>query len=357
MATEKVVFVGPAGSGKTQIANRLTNKEFSGQHKSTIAADFHMIRDVNNQKRAQCWDTSGEKNYKVLISMYTRTATIVYIVLDGKKLLNNDVETLGFLNNNADIYQTIESSCPNAKIGLIINKIDLLSQDQRQEVQEKVESLTNQEDIKDRIKSENVFYCSAKNENGNENGIDTLKQNIFAVDPAPEAVPEFSDSDVKNTENPFFTWVKNHPVETGVSVFLLLATLTILVLAVFFPPVLATVMPFAEPAIAFLSSTLVGLSTPVVAALAVSVIGATAIAAWHGLCRIGNALFFPEKELLPSSVSDDMARKVYSVTVTATEANPDATSKSCFNNFWSKLLLPNNTVKPTEENSLKNTGP
>jgi GTPase SAR1 family protein len=90
-------------------------------------------------------------------------------------------------------------------------------------------------------------------------------------------------------------WATNHPLNIAVGILLFLATVALIVLAVFFPTILANV-PLLFAAINFVSSGIAGagfagITATLMTTLSASLIGIVAITAWDVLCRIGNALY------------------------------------------------------------------
>ena len=80
----KIVIIGDAGVGKTNLLLRYTKGEFKLDSKSTIGVEYAVKQvQVNDQVvRAQFWDTAGQERFRAMTSLYYRGAKGVIIVYD-----------------------------------------------------------------------------------------------------------------------------------------------------------------------------------------------------------------------------------------------------------------------------------
>jgi small GTP-binding protein len=88
----KIVVIGDSCVGKSNIINSYINRDFVGDHNSTIGVDFK-IKEItlnNNIKvKFQLWDTSGQERYRSVLPAYYRGAHAImytYAVNDIKSL-------------------------------------------------------------------------------------------------------------------------------------------------------------------------------------------------------------------------------------------------------------------------------
>jgi small GTP-binding protein len=80
----KVVIIGDAAVGKTNILLRYTKDEFDDNSRSTIGVGFgYKNVNINDQNiRLQIWDTAGQERFRATPSAYYRGAHGVIIVFD-----------------------------------------------------------------------------------------------------------------------------------------------------------------------------------------------------------------------------------------------------------------------------------
>ena len=176
----KVIFVGDAGVGKTQIINRISNKPFSEDYEPSIGVDFvsKNILFRGQNIKLQMWDTAGQEKYKGLIPSYVRKSSIVFVIFDVSTKTSFDN-----IPNWINFIRTIE----NTTLVLCGNKIDLA---EREVKREEGEALAQKEGIAyfevsaktgDNIK--NMFYNSvadlptfSENNSNKENLVKELLQ-------------------------------------------------------------------------------------------------------------------------------------------------------------------------------------
>ena len=81
----KILVIGDAGVGKSNIMMRYTKNKFDASKEPTIGTDFFSkVVDVGEGKQAklQIWDTAGQEKYRAIASTYYKGAAGVMIVYD-----------------------------------------------------------------------------------------------------------------------------------------------------------------------------------------------------------------------------------------------------------------------------------
>jgi small GTP-binding protein len=81
---EKIVMLGPPGSGKTAIANRIVSDAFRTNTVATVGAAFltKVVQIDGISLRLDIWDTGGSEKYRALAPMYYREARAAILVFD-----------------------------------------------------------------------------------------------------------------------------------------------------------------------------------------------------------------------------------------------------------------------------------
>ena len=117
----KVILVGEAGVGKTNLINVTTDKNFNENERSTISASFsRKIIDLNKKSyNLYLWDTMGQEKLKSLTKIFFKNSKIVVLVFDitqedsfrklsywhdeVKESLGNDI-IIGICGNKSDLF-------------------------------------------------------------------------------------------------------------------------------------------------------------------------------------------------------------------------------------------------------------
>ena len=144
----KIILIGDANVGKTNILSRYISDTFLETSKSTVGVELATkVEQYNNKKiKIQIWDTAGQERYKGLIPSYVRNSSIVFLVYDVSKRTSFE-----HINDWIEFVRNIERTT----MVLIGNKIDLNREVEKNEGEE----LAQKEGL--------IFFeCSAKN---NEN--------------------------------------------------------------------------------------------------------------------------------------------------------------------------------------------
>ena len=121
----KIVIMGEASVGKTNLLLRYSQDRFDDNQKPTIGMDF-ISKDVtveNRKVKVQFWDTAGQEKYRSLASSYYKIANGAILVYD---VTNRDT----FLRINHWLEEIKNNTTKDLKVMLIGNKNDLLAQRQ-----------------------------------------------------------------------------------------------------------------------------------------------------------------------------------------------------------------------------------
>ena len=115
----KIVFVGDAGVGKTQIINRFVNNSFSDVYLETIVNSYHKTINSNGKIiKLQLWDTAGQERFRAITRTYYKSAHLIVFVyaVDDKNT---------FKNIKNWVKNVKEQTDEKTKFLLIGNKCDL----------------------------------------------------------------------------------------------------------------------------------------------------------------------------------------------------------------------------------------
>lgn len=117
----KIVLIGDASVGKTNILSRLTKNKYDESSKPTIGVDFgtKIFKFDNDTVRVQIWDTAGQERYHAISTAYYRGSlgsVLVYDISNPRSLDN--IRTIWLKNLNL----SVEKSIPKMLLG---NKSDL----------------------------------------------------------------------------------------------------------------------------------------------------------------------------------------------------------------------------------------
>ncbi len=79
--TAKIIIVGDAGVGKTNILYRFCNNEYKPSLVSTVGVDFrNKSMEVEGKKlKLQIWDTAGQERFKNVNQTYFKGARAVIL--------------------------------------------------------------------------------------------------------------------------------------------------------------------------------------------------------------------------------------------------------------------------------------
>ena len=116
----KVVLVGDAGVGKTNLLNRFAKDRFELESATTIGVEFHSYVYEQDGKtiKVQLWSTAGQERYRATTMTYYRGAVGALLVYDMTRLatFNSTRSWLSELREHAD---------SDVVVSLVGNKNDL----------------------------------------------------------------------------------------------------------------------------------------------------------------------------------------------------------------------------------------
>ena len=162
----KIVVIGDANVGKTNIIRRIIGEDFR-EMEATIGVEFMYINikdidkdDPNKTMSIQIWDTSGAERYKAITTTHIRGADGAYIVYD----ISNESS---FTHLNYWYNCLKDAADKDIIIFLIGNKSDLIYEEGR--AVKKKDAI----DFVNKNKLQGYAECSAKN---NENIKETFEK-------------------------------------------------------------------------------------------------------------------------------------------------------------------------------------
>ena len=193
----KVVFVGDAKVGKTQIINKFVENEFSENYVETRVEYHHKTINSNGKIiKLRLWDTAGQEDYRAITQAYYKSGHLIVLVyaVDDKKSFENIQSWVEDVKNNTN---------GNPKFLLVGNKCDL--EEERQVSREEAEKYAKDngmkffevsaktgtninddmfnsiiQDLLDNMEAEEKEKIQVKNPNkDNDDMFDSIIQNLF----------------------------------------------------------------------------------------------------------------------------------------------------------------------------------
>ena len=148
----KVVFIGDAGVGKTQIVNKYVGKKFDESYQPTIGVEFETMdaKFKNKKIRLHLWSTAGQENYRAITQIYYKKAQLIAFVYD--------INTGDSFNSILKWVEEVKTQNKNAKFLLVGNKCDL-EEERRVVTKEEANEYAEKNDMK-------FFEVSAKTGKG-----------------------------------------------------------------------------------------------------------------------------------------------------------------------------------------------
>ena len=137
----KLVFLGNGGAGKTSILQRYISDSFSVNMHETSGAMF-FAKDLHHQGHSyklQIWDTAGQERFRAITPLYFKDAHGIILVCD----ISNPETVINSLN---DWYNDVKEKRPSDQHVICVcgNKSDLVSEEERQEMENVIQQWTNQ---------------------------------------------------------------------------------------------------------------------------------------------------------------------------------------------------------------------
>lgn len=116
----KIILIGNAGVGKSNLLSRITKKTFEPNSKTTIGVEFAVktYRIGNKIIKVQIWDTSGQEKFRAITNAYYRSSNGVLIVYDITN--KSTFDAIDFWLEQVDTFTNND-----VEIILVGNKCDL----------------------------------------------------------------------------------------------------------------------------------------------------------------------------------------------------------------------------------------
>ena len=140
METYKIILVGDASVGKTNLLTQYVDEKFTENNISTVGIEFKnkIIELKNGRKiRLQIWDTSGQEKFMSLTKNYFRGCNLALFVFDVTNKTSFDDISMWL-----DSFKDVNGE--KSKRVLIGNKIDL---DNRVVEKEEAENFSKENDL------------------------------------------------------------------------------------------------------------------------------------------------------------------------------------------------------------------
>ena len=177
----KIVVIGDANVGKTNIIRRIMGEDFR-EMEATIGVEFMYLNIKNIDKddpskslSIQIWDTSGAERYKAITTSHIRGANGAYIVYDisNESSFKNLDYWYNCIKDAVDeqiiIYLIGNKSDLIYEEGRVVKKMDAMEFVKKHNLQGYSEcSAKNNENIQETFK---LFYTTIYNKNKNKFGI------------------------------------------------------------------------------------------------------------------------------------------------------------------------------------------
>ena len=128
MVSKKIILVGDFSTGKTSLIRRFVDNQFSDTYLSTIGVKISRkeIAVDNMVVQGLIWDIEGGTETKPVNETYIRGAHGAILVADITR-----EETI---SNIASYIKVVKKIAPSAPMILVLNKSDILSEEERQKV-------------------------------------------------------------------------------------------------------------------------------------------------------------------------------------------------------------------------------
>ena len=116
----KVLIVGDAGVGKTQIVSRYEKDVFGEGYEPTVSVDYSykLIKHKTKNIQLQVWDTAGQDSYRSIIKDYYKNSHLIAFVYD---ITSKD----SFTGIPKWVDEVKKQTDKNTKFLLVGNKYDL----------------------------------------------------------------------------------------------------------------------------------------------------------------------------------------------------------------------------------------
>ena len=181
----KVVFVGDAGVGKTQIINKYGKDIFNNDYNLTMGIEFAAkeVKIDYKKIKLQLCDTAGQERFRAIIQTYYKIAQLIVLVytVDDKNSFDNiqnwvkDVRNINedakflLVGNKCDLEDKRQVSTDEAKKYAKDNEINFIEVSAKEGTNiEKMFNSIIQELLEDMEKEEISYYNKYNNTNNSE---------------------------------------------------------------------------------------------------------------------------------------------------------------------------------------------
>jgi Ras-related protein Rab-6A len=121
----KIILAGDTATGKSSLLHKFVSNKFNLEHTTTIGVDYfakyiYITPEKEKVKiKIQCWDLTGQENFKVITEQYFRNISGAIVVFD--------ITNYTTFENIQDWIESIMLRNENIDLPIIIvgNKIDL----------------------------------------------------------------------------------------------------------------------------------------------------------------------------------------------------------------------------------------
>lgn len=194
----KVILIGDASVGKSNILNRFVKNEFISDSKSTIGVEFATKTLILEKQRIkiQLWDTAGQERFRAVTSAYYRGAQGVVLVFDV-------TNRASFEHIEKWTREIRDNSDSTAVIIVVGNKIDLVEK-----------RVVSQEECIEWASKSKTYYIetSAKQGTGIDEMFLTLTKEIYKSKKPVEDTPLIK-TNVNNAKTIGVTLSQQRPAE------------------------------------------------------------------------------------------------------------------------------------------------
>ncbi len=154
----KAVVVGDAASGKTALVSRLNGKPFPAEYKPTIGSEFCTLENKEIKTVFTLWDISSPLPLDRAVLPVTKQANIIMYTLDPTPDLNDPDK---YENQKKYLIEVKKKLPAGVRAILAVTKSDLQAATSSEEIKQFAKEALG-------VSESNVYYCSAKNEEGIE---------------------------------------------------------------------------------------------------------------------------------------------------------------------------------------------
>lgn len=261
------IFVGDKGAGTTTLTESLLGQRNKDTPPPVSTAGVIYHNPVIGDAQLEIVEIPKSMSNKTRAIGRATKGNTFYIVLDATKLLP-DAET--FKKDWLSLRPR-----PDLQVNVIFNKIDLLSEAQKNLFEANVNTLLNHPTLEGIIPTKNIFYCSSFD----TDSLIPLMQHIVS-DPDVKKETSRSTNIFKNLWRTLSNFVSHNPVRSGGLAVLLVATIVLVILSIIFPPAFAI--------IPVVTSSITAAQAAALTSFVIGGFGVIAMLLWNTVCDKAN---------------------------------------------------------------------